>query len=122
MAVFELKHGDTGPILEAVLYNPDGSVHDLTGSTAWKLHIKVDDGVVTRDMVKQGLDTAGTLRYSWTDADWTGTPGLPTPPTIYPVRECPMEYEVIGGTRRMTFPNGGYGASYDTLRIVADIA
>lgn len=118
MAIFTLKHRDTRPILEVVLYNPDGSVHDLTGATAFKLHIKDGSTVITRDMVKQGLDTAGTLRYSWADADWTGTPGLPAPPSLYPQRDLPMEYEVVAGTSRMTFPNEGH----DTLRILGDIA
>jgi hypothetical protein len=116
MAIFRLKRGDTRPILEVALKNPDGSAHDLTGSTAWKLHIRVNGTVFTRDMIKQGLDTAGVLRYLWVDADWVA--GLPAPASPHGKAELQMEYEVIGGTSRMTFPNGGH----DTLIIVGDLA
>jgi hypothetical protein len=99
-----------------------GPVHDLTGSTAWKLHVKRPDGlVVTRTMTKVGLDTAGTLSYTWLDSDWDVTTGLvvgPTPPLKPSDVEHTMEYEVLGpSTARMTFPNGGW----DVLRVVSDI-
>lgn len=117
MAVFRLKRGDTRPILEVALKNPDGSPHDLTGSTAWKLHVRLDDSTVfTRDLVKEGLDTAGVLRYTWVATDWD-VGGLPAAAYLVPVR-LPMEYEVVGGTSRMTFPND----SYDQLHIVEDVA
>ena len=41
-------------------------------------------------------------------------PTIPLQPTDVEHR---MEYEVIGGSSRMTFPNDGY----DVLRILADI-
>jgi hypothetical protein len=117
MAVFSMKAHDTRPILEIALKNPDGTAHDLTGSTAWKLHIRTSTAVVTRDLVKQGLDTAGVLRYTWISTDWD--PGnLPTPANPYDKLELDMEYEVIGGTSRMTFPND----SYDKLQIIGDLA
>lgn len=116
-AIFSLKHGDTRPILEVALKNPDGTAHDLTGTTAWKLHIRVSPTqVITRDLVKQGLDTAGVLRYSWVDTDWDAG-NLPSV-NGYPKVECKMEYEVIGGTSRMTFPNN----DYDKLQILSDLA
>lgn len=116
MATFTIKRGDTNPWLEVALKNPDGSAHDLTGSTAWKLHIRINGTtVMTRDMVKQGADTAGVLRYTWATADWDV---LPSPRSPYHSREFPMEYEVIAGSSRMTFPNTGT----DTLKVVGDVA
>jgi len=110
---FVLKRGDTLPILEVVLKNPDGSVHDLTGSTDWKLHVKLATGaVVTRTMTKQGADVLGTLRYVWVAADWNAG-GL-----VGNLFDHHMEYEVIAGTNRLTFPNDGY----DVLRILPDLA
>jgi hypothetical protein len=135
MAIFHLKRGDTLPILEVVLKNPDGSVHDLTGSSSWKLHIRLSDGTeLVRDMTKQGLDTAGTLRYTWVATDWDAPVGAPATvgglvagpplPLARGVVEHRMEYEVLGPSGgRLTFPNGGDMASqaYDTLRIWDDI-
>ena len=122
MAVFYLKSHDTKPGFEVVLRNPDGTVHDLTGSTTWKLHVQLPAGTFTRDLVKQGLDTAGTLRYLWTPEDWADhpsnvPPGLPVPYYKGGSIDLAMEYEVIGGSSRMTFPNSGQ----DTLRIKGDV-
>ena len=143
MGVFNLKYRDTRPILEVVLHDPApagsapgtlGPVHDLTGSTSWKLLIWLSNGSrLIRDMVIYGIPTNGTLRYTWVAADWgdgsggTGEeddpytdgglvagPSLPLSPGQFEHR---MEYEVISGTGRMTFPN----TEYDTLRIVSDI-
>ena len=122
MATFSIKAGDTRPILEVVLRNPDGTVHDLTGATVFKLMVRLSPTTsFIRDMVKQGLDTAGTLRYTWVTADWdTGNVNgfLPEPPATYPLSEYPMEYEVSAGTSKLTFPNN----SFDTLRILGDVA
>ena len=141
--VFELKYRDTLPVFEVVLRDPAppgtlGPVHDLTGSTAWWLHVWLSDGTkLTRAMSKFGIDTAGTLRYPWIATDWdagSGGPpftvgGLivgPSLPLTPGEREHRMEYEVLGpSTARMTFPNGhnSDGAlAYHTLRIVTDIA
>ena len=118
-------------ILEVVLLDPDGTPHDLTGSTGWALHIWLSDGTtkLTRSMVKHGVDANGTLRYSWIGTEWDagagGPPytsgGLVVGPTL-PLkpgqREHRMEYEVVGpGIERLTFPNDGY----DILRIVTDV-
>lgn len=117
MATFSIKRGDTRPILEVSLKNPDGTAHDLTGSTTWKLHVKVNPGVtLTRDMVKQGLDTAGVLRYTFVTADWAG--GANNLPSTGPaVEQLEMEYEVTAGTSVMTFPND----SYDVLQVLGDL-
>ena len=131
MAVQTLKFRDTRPILEVVLRDPPpvgsapgtlGPVHDLTGSTAWYLHVWLSDGtkLAARTMVKFGADVNGTLRYTWVTTDWDAGnlvvgPSLPLKPGT---REHRIEYEVIGPSpARLTFPNGGY----DTLRILPDI-
>lgn len=116
MAVFTLKVRDTRPILEVALKNPDGSAHDLTGTTAWKLHIQVSPTVIfTRDMAIEGPQADGILRYTWQAADWDV---LPTWVRKYQPKELEMEYEVFGGAEpRQTFPNGGY----DILRILGDV-
>jgi hypothetical protein len=123
MAVFVLKANDTRPILEVALLNPDGTPHDLTGATEWKLHIRLSNGsTLTRDLVKQGLDTAGVLRYTWLATDWAPTeptdPKLPVPRSPYHALELPMEYEIVSGSSRLTFPNDGR----DTLRILGEVA
>lgn len=117
MAAFTLKAHDTRPVLEVALLNPDGTANDLTGSTGWELHISKHDGtVLTRTMVKEGADTDGVLRYTWVSTDWdAGELPIPDAFEAYDLR---MEYEVTGGTSRMTFPNG----SYDTLHILSDVA
>lgn len=127
MAVFTLKQRDTRPTLQVSLKNPDGTAYSLAGSTAWKLHIWLADGSkLVRDMVKVGPDADGVLSYTWVATDWDAVsgggavgglvvgPALPLSPGQ---REHRMEYEVVAGTARQTFPNGGY----DTLRIIADI-
>ena len=127
MAVFSLKYRDTRPILQVQLLNPNKSVVDLAGSTTYKLHIWLADGSkLVRDMVKVGADADGTLSYTWLASDWDAVSGGgtvgglvagPTLPLAQGQREHRMEYEVIGATSRLTFPNDGY----DTLRILADI-
>jgi hypothetical protein len=119
---FVLKYRDTRPILEVALKNPDGTAHDLTGSTAWALHVRLPDGTTfTRSLAKQGADTAGVLRYIWQAADWVSGTSPPEPVLPAPApsgrRLLRMEYEVTGGSSRMTFPNDGY----DLLEIVGDM-
>jgi hypothetical protein len=113
MQTFYLKYRDVMPILEVTLLNPDKTVHDLTGSTSYKLHIWLrDGGKLTRTMTLYGLATAGTLRYQWLATDWTDA----VAPLV--VGQNRMEYEVLGpGAARLTWPNDGY----DELRIVSDV-
>ena len=119
--VFYLKFRDTLPVFEVALKNPDLTPYNLTGSTAWKLHIKLNTGtVLSRTMAIFGVATNGILRYSWVSTDWdTGNLILgPTPPLKPSQSEHRMEYEVLAaGGLRVTFPNDGY----DTLRIISDI-
>lgn len=128
-SVFYLKYRDTRPVLEVALKNPDGTAMDLTGSTSWKLHIKLNDGsTLMRNMVKEGADALGVLRYTWIATDWDAVSaggtvgGLVVGPTKRVNGagvnvEAHMEYEVIAGTSRLTFPNN----DYDILRIIDDI-
>ena len=119
MNYFPLKSGDTRPILEARLRNPDESVHDLTGATGVTLHVELPDGTVfSRPMEIVLPETSGLVRYVWTAADWAGAP--PALPTLLGRGkiDLPMEYEVVGGSSTLTFPNWGT----DTLRIVGAIA
>lgn len=112
MSVFYLKRGDTRPVMEVNLLDPDGTAHDLTGSTTYKLHVKIRGVAFTRDMVPDADPALGILRYTWLDTDWTtGTPVLAR-------GTYSMEYEVVGpGGARMTWPNNGY----DQLVVTADI-
>lgn len=127
--IFWLKTNNTRPSLIVSLFNPDGTPHDLTGSTDWKLHIKLNNGnVITRTMTVEGLSTAGQLRYNWATGDWSGGTPLISGPghfegSIFVLNkgevEHTMEYEVLGsGGARQTFPNDGY----DVLRIHPSIA
>jgi hypothetical protein len=125
--IFTLKRGDTLPVLEVALKNPDGTAHDLTGSTGWYLHVRLnddDDTVVTRSMTAVGVASDGILRYAWQADDWDdeNVAGYliagPTLPLVKGQREHRMEYEVVGGSGAcLTFPNDGY----DVLRVVGDI-
>lgn len=112
MSTFKLKGRDTRPTMEVFLLDPDGTAHDLTGSSSWKLHVKIGGAVFSRDMTPDGDLTSGILRYTWLATDWTtGTPVL-VPGTHR------MEYEVIGSSgARLTWPNEGY----DSLVVTADL-
>jgi hypothetical protein len=121
MGIFHLKENDTRPTLDVLLTNPDGSAFDLTGYSTIKLYIKLNTGtILSRDMTVVGAPTAGYVRYTWLSTDW-GTdkliagPSLPFAPSD---TEHQMEYEVVIGAARSTFPNDGY----DTLRILPDFA
>jgi hypothetical protein len=103
--------------------------HDLSGSTAWYMHIRLTDGSsLHRQMLVDGVPTLGVLRYAWLPTDWDpvsagGTIGGLAPAPWRRVEYC-MEYEVLGpGGARLTFPNGGDSllASYDVLCITADL-
>jgi hypothetical protein len=122
-----LKQNDVLPILDVILRNPDGTVHDLTGSSAWKLLIQMPDGnKLIRTMTKVGADIDGHLRYVWVMTDWEAAsaadangnytvgglvvgPGrilangtyLLGPKDVEPF----LEYEVRPGP--LTFPNDG---------------
>lgn len=110
MGVFILKYRDTQPVLQVTLKNPDALIHDLTGETVYKLHIKLQEGgTLSRDMTVVGAPTAGTLRYTWLATDWNAGNLI--------VGTHRMEYEIVSA--RLTFPNKE--SENDTLFISADI-
>ncbi len=114
MGTFYLKRGDTRPVLSVALKNPDGSAFDLTGVSSVTLHVKLHDGTTfERAMVVDADPTTGIATYTWVPTDWD-TGGLVVGVSI----EHRMEYEVLTGTVRQTFPNSGY----DVLQIAVDIA
>lgn len=118
MGTFYLKKGDTRPVLEVALKNPDLSAFDLTGATI-KLLIRLNDGTeLSRNMVIFGDDVDGVVRYTWLSTDWDEGNLIvgPTPPYLATDIDHLMEYEVVNGTLRLTFPNNGY----DILRIFED--
>ncbi len=121
MGVFYLKYRDVNPVLEVTLKDPDNTVHDLTNSTGWKLHIWLSGGTkLTRTMAIFGAATNGVLRYTWIATDWDAGNLVVSPalPLAIGVNEHRMEYEVVGpAPARLTFPNSGY----DILRIVTDV-
>ena len=114
--VFNLKVGNTRPILQVTLKNPDGTAFDLTGITSRKLRILLSNGtVLERDMELDGTATLGKVMYTWLSSDWAANqlvagPSLPLKPGE---REHQMEYEMSGGSTVMTWPNDGH----DILRI-----
>lgn len=113
MSLFYLKKSDTRPTLEVQLLDPDGSAHDLTGSSSWKVHVRVGSAVFSRDMTPDVDLTTGVLRYVWLGTDWTtGTP-------VLAAGTYRMEFEVVGpGGARMTWPNDGF----DRLIVTEDLA
>lgn len=138
MGIFKLKYRDTQFDLNVIVHDPAppgsapgtlGPVHDLTGSTTHSLHLWMSDGTkLIRTLTVQGSPTLGALRYVWVVGDWgvgAGGPpfttgGLivsPTLPLLPGQVEHRMEYEIVGGNSRLTFPNNGY----DILRITEDI-
>jgi hypothetical protein len=116
VAMFTLRQGDTRPVLEVALLDADGEAHDLTGSTDWKLHIRVSSSVtLTRTMTVQDAD-GGLLRYTWQTADWNA--GALPDVAAGEIAELPMEYEVVSAAGRLTFPSEGH----DVLQIRGDLA
>lgn len=99
--IVRLKYRDTAPVLEVELLDSDGTAVDLTSADAIYLHIALEnsDVRIEREMDIEGVPTLGTVRYEFEDTDWEGdeaiTPGLHR-----------MEYEVVAGTSRQTYPNG----------------
>lgn len=95
--VFVLKRGDTKPKLIATLENPDKTLHDLTGITNLKLHIRLQGGttVLTRSLNVEGAPTNAQVSYQWQTTDWD------TANLVVGTHE--MEIESV--SERLTFPN-----------------
>lgn len=100
MANFYLKTGNTRPVLDVTLKNPDGTTHDPTGADSVTLRVTIDGQVFSRTMTI----TANLVSYTWLDSDWSSTPALKR-------GTWPMDYEELRGTARTAYPND----SYDTL-------
>lgn len=122
MAVFTLKRGDTLPVLEVELLNPDGTPHDLSGKTVvLRIHLSTGKSYATkleRTMTVQDAE-GGVARYAWQPSDWDegNLEAGPLPPLNPGEVEHRMEYEAISGSGRISFPSD----SFDTLRIFPDI-
>lgn len=129
-----LKFQDTKALGPITLKNPDKTVRDLTG-TGVTLFIKLSTGAyLSRPMTivnPPGID--GKVTYVPVSTDWdigsggTGTKddpytigGLilsPVPPLTSTDVQHQMEYEVLVGSSRVTYPDNGY----DVLRIYDDL-
>lgn len=124
MSIFYLKEGDTRPVLEVALKNPDGSAYDLTAASEVRLHVEMFPNriIFSRAMEVVAPATGGIVRYTWVAADWTDPttplvvgPDIPMQPGDWEHR---MEYQVTAGTLIHTFPSDGF----DTLRITRALA
>lgn len=115
MSTFSIKEGDTLPVLEVALLDPDGSAHDLTGVTSVKLIVRSSPTTTFEKTMTVHDAEAGLVRYAWQPTDWTDSSILNVEAGLS--RELEMEYEVVSGSNKMTFPTNGY----DTLHIRGDL-
>jgi BppU N-terminal domain len=78
--IFELKQGDAGTPIQAILYNPDGSLVDLSGATAKFIMAKSTGSTIYSgdtvawdiriDTAAEILDPlAGSVQYIFLDVD-----------------------------------------------------
>lgn len=66
---FTIKQGDTGPPIQAVLQDAEGTVQDLTGATV-RFHLLDVSGTVIIDASASVLDDAGgKVSYAWQAGD-----------------------------------------------------
>lgn len=116
--IFNLKRGDTFPVIEVELLNPDETVHDLTGSTAWVLRVALSDGTFFhRAMSIYGDPEDGLLRYAWQATDWDELIVSPDWELGFEGKHHRMDYQVLGSGAAATFPNRGF----HVLQISPDI-
>lgn len=103
---FEIKQGDTAPVLETVLLDGDEEPLDLTSAISVGFTMVLADHPRTRVLdyatADFDADTTGTVRYPWQpgDTDVAGT---------YNIEWTPI-FPVIGA---MTVPSRGY----DTVQV-----
>ena len=112
---FELKRGDTLPVIRRVLRSADGTIQDLTTATSVDFVHAPKDGevpdfatAVTRTATIIGSATDGLVEYAWVAAD-TAVAG-----------DRLAEFQVnfpSGG--KLTFPNGT--RDYILVRVTQDV-
>lgn len=120
MGIFYLKHGDTLPVLEVDLLNPDGTDHIASGVLSAALHILREDGVLLEREMELVQTSPTRLRYAWSPSDWDTS--NPNGYLLNSVRHL-MEYELLGpANARATFPNGPATGRCDVLCIIPDLA
>lgn len=75
---FQIKRGDTLPILRANLFDADGVVINLTNVATVKLHLTPYEGGanIERTMAKEVPNTGGWVNYAWLATDWTVAPAI----------------------------------------------
>ena len=105
---FEIKRGDTGPVLETVLIDGDGRPVDLTSAISVGLTMTLATNPRTPVLVAAACgfapDTSGAVSYAWSAAN-TAVVGL-----------YDIEWTVIWPANLvMTFPSRGF----DKVRVNA---
>lgn len=112
---FTLKRGDTLPTLRRVLKFDDGTIQDLTTSTAINFIYSVEDGG-SPTQTGQVVRTASIVNAPGTDGlvEWS-----PIAADSAVVADYLAEFEVQFGADRLTFPNGE--GRYILFRVVQDV-
>lgn len=115
-----LKLNDTLPSPTLVLYNPDGTIYDLTGAGGQWIHILLSNGNEYTKAVTVVDSTAGQVRVDWATTDYSTTGLVASPdPLGRGVNDHRYEVEVVdSASARLSFPND----TYYTLHITDDIA
>ena len=108
MADFVIKRNDLEPIIEAVLYEADGTVRDLTTSTV-KFSMRRKGSTTNKVSTAASIDVAasGEVSYTWAGED-TDTEG-----------DYIAEWEeTTSGSKKVTYPNN----RFINISIVKDLA
>lgn len=112
---FVIKRGDTLPALRRTLQFDDGTIQDLTLSTAINFIYSAKDGT-------EPVQTGQVVRTA-TIVNSPGTDGLvewaPIAADTLVVGEFLAEFEVQFGTDRITFPNGE--GQFILFKVVQDV-
>lgn len=101
-----IKHGDTLPVLTAVLYRDENLTQpvDLTSSTQVKIKVRATGGealLLDKVMTIVEPKTQGRVTYAFVAEDWL--------PVAVPPGNHNMEFEVTWGTGDVsTYPKVGY--------------
>lgn len=107
MLVFEIKRNDLLPVLNAILYDKEGAVFDLSGGTVQFMMRPAGSSTLKVDSAATVVSaTAGSVRYTWASGD-TDTAGD---------YEAEFEY-TSSGSKMETFPLTGY----ILVRVIPDL-